>query len=116
MLTENNLRGGFLSVMGDRFKKSNDNKKILDIEPNNLFGYAMSQWLPYDEIEMWKGRHSCFMDKLEDSLNTPDDSDMGYLFEVDSRYPDEIKEKTKKLPFAPESKKNNFVNFFPNMI
>ena len=39
---------------------------------------------------------------LEDLLNTPDDSDIGYLIEVDRKYLYIIKEKTKDLPFAPE--------------
>ena len=41
---------------------------------------------------------------LEDILNIPDDSDIGYFVEVDLKYPDTIK-KTKNFPFAPENKK-----------
>ena len=37
-------------------------------------------------------------------MNTPDDSDIGYFIEADLRYPDNIKEKTKNFPFAPENK------------
>ena len=44
---------------------------------------------------------------LEDIKNTPDDSDIGYFIEVDLKYPDNIKEKTKKFPFAPVNKKIN---------
>ena len=40
--------------------------------------------------------------KLEGVLNTPDDSDIGYFVEIDLKYSDEFKEKTKKIPFAPE--------------
>ena len=43
------------------------------------------------------------MKKIEEDLNTPDDSDIGYFFEVDLRHPDIIKEKTKIFPFAPEN-------------
>ena len=45
--------------------------------------------------------------KLEGILNTPDDSDFGYFIEVNLKYPDNIKEKTKKFPFAPENEKIN---------
>ena len=38
LLLENNIRGGISSVMGDRYVKSNDNKKILYIDANNLYG------------------------------------------------------------------------------
>ena len=44
--------------------------------------------------------------KLEDTLNTPDDSDIGYLIEVDLKDPDNIKLKTKFFPFASEILKN----------
>ena len=64
----------------------------------------MSQLLPYDEIEMWYGHPDLYMNKLDKILNTPDDSDIGYSVEVDLGYPDDIKEKTKNLPFAPENK------------
>ena len=52
------------------------------------------------------------MDKLEEIINTPDDSDIGYLAEVDLRCPDNIKEKPKNFPFSPENevihkKRNN---------
>ena len=61
----------------------------------------MSEYLPYDEIKFDKNV------KLEDILNTPDDSDSGYFIEVDLTHPDNIKEKTKHFRFAPENKKIN---------
>ena len=50
-LLENNIRGGISSVMGDRYIKSDDNKKILYIDAKNLYCHSMSQYLPYDEIK-----------------------------------------------------------------
>ena len=50
-------------------------------------------------------------DKLEDILITPDDSDNGYFIEVDLKYSDNIKEKTRLLPFAPVKKKLNLMIF-----
>ena len=44
-------------------------------------------------------------------MNTPDDSDIGYFVEADLKYPDNIKEKTKNLPFAPMNNKINPDNF-----
>ena len=95
LLLENNIRGGISSVMGDRYIKSDENKKILYIDTNNLYGHSMSEPLPYDEIKFDNNIN------LEDILNTPDDSDIGYFIEVDLTYPNNIKEKTKNLPFAP---------------
>ena len=59
----------------------------------------MSEYLPYDEIKFDNV-------KLEVILNTPDDSDIGYFIEVDLKYSDNIKQKTKIFPFAPVNKKN----------
>ena len=41
--------------MGDRYVKSDENKKILYLDANNLYGNSMNQPLPYDEIELWHG-------------------------------------------------------------
>ena len=101
LLLENNIRGGISSFMGDRYIKSDDNEKILYIDANNLYGHSMSIPLPFDEIKFDKNV------KLEDILNTPDDSDIGYFVEVDLTYADNIKKKTKNFPFAPVNKKIN---------
>ena len=100
LLLENNIRGGISSNMGDRYVKSDENKTILYIDANNLNGPSMSQPLPYDEIKFDQNI------KLEDILNTPDDSDIGYCIEGDLKYPNDVKEKTKNFPIAPENKKN----------
>ena len=101
LLLENNIRGGISSVMGDRYIQSEENKKIVYIDANYLYGHSMSEPLPYDEIKFDNNV------KLEEILKTPDDSDIGYFVEVDLKYPDDIKEKTKKFPFAPVNKKIN---------
>ena len=59
----------------------------------------MSQPLPFDGIKFDNSA------KLEDILNTPDDSNIGYFIEVDLIYPNKIKEKTKIFPYAPVNKK-----------
>ena len=68
-------------------------------DANNLYGWAMSEYLPYDENKFDTNV------KSKDILKTPDDSDNGYFVEVDLKYPDNIKEKTKKFPIAPLKKK-----------
>ena len=76
--------------MGYRYIKSDENKKILYIDANNLYGHSISQPLLYDGIKFDQNV------KLEDMLNTSDDSDIGYFIEVDLKYLNNIKEKTKK--------------------
>ena len=99
LLIESNIRGGISSVMGDRYVRSDENKKILYVDANNLYGHSMSQYLPYDEIKFDNTV------KLEDIINTPDDNDIGYFVEVDLKYPDNIKQKTKNFPFASVNQK-----------
>ena len=54
-LLQNNIRGGVSSLMGDRYVKAHENKKILYIDANNSYGWAMSESRPYDEFELWHG-------------------------------------------------------------
>ena len=104
LLLENNIRGG-ISSMSDRYVKSSDTKKILYVDAINLYGHSMSEPLPYDEIKFDSNV------EIENILNTPDDSDIGYFIEVDLPYPNNTKEKTKNLTFAPVNKKINPDNF-----
>ena len=102
LLLENKIRGGISSVMGDSYIQSDESyKKIIYIDATNLYGHSMSEPLPYDEIKIDRDI------KLEDILNTPDDSDIGYFLEIDLKHPDNIKEKTKHFTFAPVNKKIN---------
>ena len=105
LLLENNICGGISSVMWDRYVKSDENKKILYEDANNLYGWAMSEYLAYDEMNFDRNV------KLENTLNTPDDSDIGFFIEVDLTYTDNIKEKTKFFRIAPVNKKKNPDNF-----
>ena len=67
---ENNIRGGISSEMGNRYVKSDDNKKIMFDDSNNMYGHSMSQPLPYDKIEMWHGHPDLYMNNLEEILCT----------------------------------------------
>ena len=101
LLLENKIRVGVSSLTGSRSVKSDEDKKILYVDANNLYGWAMSEYLPYDEIKFDNNV------KLEDILDTLDGSVIGYLIEVDLKYLDNIKEKSKNFPYAPVSKKIN---------
>ena len=65
----------------------------------------MSQMLPYDENKIWHGHADVYINKLVEISNNTDDNDIGYFFEVDLNYPDNIEEKTKHFPICPEKKK-----------
>ena len=85
LLLENIFRGGISSIIGDRYVKSDENKKILYINANSLYGWALKEKLPHGEIKFDRNI------KLEDILNTPDDSDNGCFIEVDIKCPGNIK-------------------------
>ena len=80
---ENKIGGGISSIMGDRFVKSDVKKEKIYAEATILYGHFMSQSLPYNEIEMWRVDPDFLMKKLEEILNTPDDSDVGYFNDAD---------------------------------
>ena len=109
-LLENGIRGGIIGVMGDRYVKSDGNKNIIYFDATNLYGFGMSQPLPYDDIK-FETEIVC----LEEIINTPDDNDIGYFLEVDLEYPHNIRQKTKYFPFAPENKSISKNDFGPYM-
>ena len=41
LLLENSIRGGISSVMGDRYLKSDENKKIFYMDTTNLYGHSL---------------------------------------------------------------------------
>ena len=103
---ENIIRVGISSIMGDRYVEPDENNKRFYIDATKLYEHLMSQPLPSDEIEMWHFHPDVYLNNLEEFFNTSDDSDFGFFLEVDLRYPNKIKGKTKKFPFCPENKVN----------
>ena len=93
--------------MGDRHVASDVTKQILYIDANNLFGWAMSQYLPTSNFEKLDFPEEYELEQIvEDLTFIPDDSDYGFFKECDMLYPAEIKEKTKKLSILPLSNKS----------
>ena len=118
LLLENNIRVGLDSVMSDRYIKSDDNPKILYFDVSTLCGWAMSEPLPYDKIELWRRHPSCYINESEDFLDTIDESIIGYFVKVDLRCLDEIEEKTKNFLFATEniiSRQDNLIQHMKDL-
>ena len=77
----------------------------------------MSKSLLYDETELWHGHPDLYMNKLEETLYTQDDSEIGFFREVDLRYSNSTKEKTRKFPFCPGNNvflKDKYIDFMKN--
>ena len=69
---------------------------ITYLDKNNLYGWAMSEYLPYGEFEWLKN-----VDEL-DVMSINKKSDVGYILEVDLKYPDKIHDLHNDYPLAPE--------------
>ena len=94
--------GGGISYIGKRYAKANNkymsdydsNKQstfITYLDKNNLYGWAISEYLPYGE----------YVDSF-DVTSIDKKSDGGYILEVDLKYPDELHELHNGYPLAPE--------------
>ena len=106
LFIEKGLRGG-ISRIAKKYAKAN-NKYLNDYDPkkpstfiscldmNNLYGWAMSEYLPYSSFEWLKN-----IDKF-DVMSINDKSPIGYFLEVDLEYPDELHELHNDFPLAPE--------------
>ena len=81
------------------YDSSKPSKYITYLDANNLHGWAMSRplpnggfdWLTDDQINSL------------DVMNIPENSDIGYMLEVDLKYPTELHDSHSDYPLAPES-------------
>jgi hypothetical protein len=81
----------------ENYDKTKDSNYLMYLDANNLYGWAMSQNLPYDEVKINNDIN------IKQVLETSDDNDTGYIVECNLRFPKEIHEKRKQYPPAPES-------------
>ena len=106
LFIEKGLRGG-ISYIAKRYAKAN-NKYMNDYDPkkestfityldmNNLYGWAMSEYLPYGGFKWLKN-----INKF-DIMSISDKSPIGYILEVHLKYPDKLHELHNDFPLAPE--------------
>ena len=116
LMIEKGIRGGICHAI-HRHVKANDkymiyydeNKEIyiLYLDANNLYGWAMSQKLPVNGFKFVKN-----VSKIEEDFikNYDEDSDKGYILEVDVEYPKNLHDLHSDLPFLPERLKINKCN------
>ena len=108
LFIEKGMRGG-ISYISKRYSKANnkymkcydsseESKFIMFLDANNLYGWAMSQYLPYSEFK--------WLNKKEISrfcLNSiSENSFVGHILESDLEYPDELHNLHNDYPLAPE--------------
>ena len=112
LMVEEGIRGGMCHAMY-RYAKAN-NKYMNDydekeessciqyLDANNLYGWAMSQKLPVSGFK-WEKDMLKFTKKF--IKNYDENSDKGYILEVDVEYPENLHDLHSHLPFSPERMK-----------
>ena len=75
-----------------------ENEYIMYLDANNLYGWAMSQYLPYSGFKwlIQKETYGFNINSIEEN------SSIGYTLEVDLEYPDELHELHNDYPLAQE--------------
>ena len=108
---EKGMRGG-ISYIANRYGKENNKymktydkkapqKYIMYSDANNLYGWAMSQYLPTGGF---KWLTECQIDKI-DLAKYKEDSNKGIILEVDLEYPKELHDIHNGYPLGPEKVK-----------
>ena len=108
LIIEKGFRGG-ISYIAKKYAKGNNNymndydpKKpstfITYLDMNNLYGWAMSEYLPYGGFK-WLKNVDEFDVKSISEKNT-----IGHFLEVDLEYPDKLHELHNDYPLAPEKR------------
>ena len=80
------------------------------LDPNDLYGWAMSQKRPVNGFEWVEGLYQFKEDFIK---NYDEDSNKGYFLEVDVEYPKNLFSPHSDLPFLPERNKfKNVISLF----
>ena len=111
MMFEDGIRGGMCQAVhryykaNNKYMKNYDKNKVslflLYLDANNLYGWAMSQKLPVDNFK-WIEKDDLL--KFDENFikNYDENSDKGYILEVDIEYPKNLHKLHSDLPFLPE--------------
>ena len=105
---EKGLRGG-ISYIANRYGNANNkymkeydekapSKYIMYLDANNLYGWAMSQYLPTGGFRWMTEKQ---INKI-DLAKYKDDSKKGLILEVDLEYPEELHDLHNEYPLGPE--------------
>ena len=85
----------------EAYDEDKDKSFIICFDANNLYGWAMTQYLPYGGFK-WMSEEE--IDGFDFDL-VKEDNDEGYILEVDLEYPDDLHNLHNDYPLAPEKLK-----------
>ena len=95
MFFEKGISGG-ISYINKRYSEAFENVNILYLDMNNLYGCALSQYLPIGYFKWVKD-----INKIEKKLmKIKSNSSTGYILEVDLEYPKELHDINNDSPFS----------------
>ena len=112
LMAEEGIRGGICHSIHryakannkymKKYDKNNESSYIQYLDANNLYGWAMSQKLPVNGFKWIKN-----VTEIDENFikNYDEDSDKGYIFEVDVKYPRRLHDLHSDLPFLPKRMK-----------
>ena len=84
--------------MVEGYNPGRPSSHILYLDANNLYGWAMSQYLPTSDFR-WADHCQLLAKTIADhQANSPE----GYILEVDLEYPEDLHEAHNAYPLAPE--------------
>ena len=112
LMVEEGIRGGICHSIHryakannkymKHFDKNKESSYIQYLDANNLYGWAMSQKLPVNCFKWVKNTSKIDKKFIK---NYDEDSDKGYIFEVDIKYPRRLHDLHSYLPFLPKKMK-----------
>ena len=88
------------------YDKNTESSYLKYLDANNLYGWAMSQELPVDNFK-WIEKDDISNFNKKFIKNYDENSDKGYILEVDVEYPKNLHKLHSDLPFLPERMKIN---------
>ena len=108
-MVQKGMRGG-ISMISTRYAKANNkcmktydpsmpSSHIMYLDANNLYGWAMSQYLPTGNFN-WVDTATFSMETI---MNISKESDKGYIFEYDVEIPEDKHDYFNDYPVCPES-------------
>ena len=111
LFIDKGLVGG-ISLIANHYAKANSpglkdynpndpNSYLMLLDCNNQYGWAMSEPLPHSGFQ-WADVDPTVKDWSGIVQSLKDDSDTGYIFEVDLEYPQELHDLHDTYPLAPE--------------
>ena len=112
LIVEEGIRGGICHSIHryakannkymNNYDKNRESSYIQYLDANNLYGWAMSQKIPVNGFKWVKSTS-----KIDEEFikNYDEDSDKGYILEVDVKYPRKLHDLHSDIPFLPKRMK-----------